>query len=465
MLAAVLFQYWMVERSSVAADAPVRQPNIIFIMADDLGIGHLGCYGQKKIQTPHIDRLAAEGMQFSQCYSGANVCAPSRSVLMTGLHTGHTPVRNNGLNRHLYDSDVTVAEVLKSAGYATGGFGKWGLGKEDTPGVAVAQGFDEWFGQYDQVHAHFFYPAFLMHNRQRYPLPKNLGKQHAQYAHDEIHAKGLDFIARHAQEPFFCYLPYTLPHVELTVPADSRQPYEDKFPRISRDDPRRGYLGSDHAYAEFAGMVSRLDRSVGEVMALLKKLKLDDNTIVFFTSDNGPQPGAWTDIFVEYFDGNLACRGAKGSFYEGGIRVPLLARWPGKIQAGSKSNLPCVFYDMLPTLAELGKAGAKTATDGNSIAPTLLGQGEQKQHEFLYWEQPAQQGLYQAVRLGDWKGIRQNGKLELYDLDKDVGETTNVIADHSDVGAQIVAIMEREHTTERKYSLEENPQGVNDFVK
>ena len=300
-----------------AVAEPPRRPNIVLIVADDLGYGHVGCFGQEKIATPNIDRLAAEGMRFTHFYSGANVCAPSRSALMTGLHTGHTPVRNNGLKRHLDAGDVTVAEVLKRAGYATGGFGKWGLGGEDTPGVAVKQGFDTWFGQYSQVHAHFYYPHFLMHDLERHPLPENEGKKRGKYAQDAIHEQALEFITANRDRPFFAYLPYILPHVELVAPPEARKPYEGRWPKIGRADPRPGYLGSDDAYAEFAGMVSHLDRQVGEVMALLKRLGIDDDTVVIFTSDNGPQPGAWTDIFVDFFDGNGPFRGAKGQLLRG----------------------------------------------------------------------------------------------------------------------------------------------------
>jgi arylsulfatase A len=459
---------------AVAAQLP--KPNIVFILADDLGRGHVGCYGQTKIRTPNIDRMAAEGMKFTNAYAGANVCAPSRSVLMTGLHTGHTPVRNNGLIRHLYAEDVTVAEVLKKGGYATGGFGKWGLGEEDSPGCAVDQGFDEWFGQYNQQHAHFYYPAYLYRNKEKVSLPENLGHKQGRYAHDEIHREALSFIRRHKDGPFFAYLPYILPHVELTVPADSRREYDNAFPRTSRADPRPGYLGSDHAYADFAGMVTRLDRHVGEVMTLLKELGIDQNTIVFFASDNGPQPGAWNDIFVDYFDGNGPLRGAKGDFYEGGIRTPFIARWPGQIEAGSTSDLPCAFYDVLPTLAELagapatlnGSAGRPAmATDGISIVPTLLGNGKQKRHEFLYWEVPAKNGSIQALRMGKWKLHRFPGKKpsELYDLEADPAESKNLAGENSDIAAQMSAILDREHGQERKYPEDNRGLGVETYVK
>jgi arylsulfatase A len=439
-----------------AVDSP--RPNIVFILADDLGVGHVGVYGQQKIKTPHIDALATEGMKFTRFYSGANVCAPARSTLMTGLHTGHTAVRNNGLDRHLYDGDVTVAEVLKSAGYATGGFGKWGLGRLGTPGVAVQQGFDEWFGQYSQVHAHFYYPYFLMRNLEPFPLPMNEGHNRGRYAQDEIHDQAMTFISKQARarRPFFAYLPYILPHVELTCPEDSWEVYKGKWPKVVRPDPRPGYIGTEDAHPEFAGMVARLDRQVGQIMALLKQLNIDDNTIVFFTSDNGPQPGPWKDIFVDFFDGAAGRRGAKGVFYEGGIRVPLLVRWPGRIKAGSVTDHVGYFPDVMATLAELaGATDRLPKTDGLSFVPTLRGREDQKRHEFLYWESASvnQTTNQQAVRWGDWKAIKGGpaAKWELYNLKSDEKETTNVIDRHPDVMKRIESFIAREHAPERKY--------------
>lgn len=427
-------------------------------MADDLGYGHVGCYGQEKIPTPNLDRLAREGMRFTQFYAGANVCAPSRSTLMTGLHTGHTPVRNNGLNRFLSPEDVTVAEVLKSAGYATGGFGKWGLGTPDTPGVAVKQGFDTWFGQYSQVHAHFYYPYFMMHDLERFPLSANEGKKRGTYAADAIHDHAMGFIEANKDRPFFAYLPYIQPHVELVAPPEYRKRFEGRWPKIARADPRPGYIGSDDAYADYAGMVAHLDDQVGEVMALLKKLGIDDNTLVIFTSDNGPQPGAWQDIFVEFFDGNGPFRGAKTNFYEGGIRVPTIARWPGKIAPGTVSDHVGYFPDVMPTLSEV--AGATThlpkQIDGISFLPTLLNQpAQQKQHEYLYWEAagPKQNTIQQAVRWGNWKAVRNKEKApwELYDLTNDIAEANNLAKDKPDVIRKIETICREAHTPERKF--------------
>jgi arylsulfatase A-like enzyme len=444
--------------SAAHAQTTARPPNIIFILADDLGRGHCGCYGQTKIRTPNIDRIAAEGMKFTNFYAGANVCAPSRSVLMSGLHTGHTAVRNNGLNRFFYDEDVTVAEVLKGAGYTTGGFGKWGLGRPDTPGVAVKQGFDTWCGQYSQTHAHFYYPYFVMKDLDRLPLPENEGKRRGRYVQDVIHEHALKFIEANKDRPFFAYLPYIMPHVELVAPPEARREYEGKFPKIARADSRPGYLGSDDALAEFAGMVTYLDKLVGEVMQQLKRLGIDDNTIVLFSSDNGPQPGLWTDIFVDYFDGNGPFRGAKTNFYEGGIRVPMLVRWPGKINAGSTSDFVGYFADVMPTLAELGGAAnhLPKELDGLSFAPALLGQpGKQKRHEYLYWEAAGtmQDIVEQAVRWGDWKAVRPRAaaQWELYNLATDPAEDHNVASQQPEVMKKIETISREARTPERVY--------------
>lgn len=447
-----------------------QPPNIVFILADDLGLGHVGCYGQERIRTPNIDALAAEGMRFSNFYSGASVCAPARSTLMTGQHTGHTAVRNNGLKRHLYREDVTIAEVLKTAGYVTGGFGKWGLGDLDTPGAALKQGFDGWFGQYSQIHAHFHYPAFLLDGVHKYLLVQNEGKRRGQYAPDVIHERALGFVEANKTKPFFAFLSYTLPHVELTCPEDSWQAYRGKWPKIRRADPRAGYIGSEDAYAEFAGMVSRLDRQVGDVVARLKQLRLDDNTIVFFASDNGPQPGAWTDIFVDFFDGNGAFRGAKGSLYEGAIRVPFIVAWPGHIQPGSTSNYVGYFPDLMPTLAELAAAArfVPKAIDGVSIVPTLLSQpGKQKQHEYLYWETAGshQDIAEQAVRWGRFKAVRPRGKAwELYDLEADPSETSNLAAAQPAMLTKLEALARKSHRPERKYPASKK-ESAEDYVR
>ena len=420
-----------------------KKPNIIFIMADDLGYAHLGCYGQRKIGTPNVDRMAAEGMRFTQVYAGCSVCAPCRSVLMTGLHMGHTSVRKNDGGTPLLAEDVTVAEVLKKAGYATGGFGKWGIGDAGTDGVATKQGFDEFFGYYHQVHAHYYYPEYLWDSNKKLPLSGNENDGRKQYSHDLIMDRAMTFIRRNKDGPFFCYLPVTIPHTELLVPDEAMRKYEGKFAEPSPYvDKRRHYADQPKPRTAFAAMVTHLDTGVGRVMALLKELKIDDNTVVFFTSDNGGQGGGGAD--GNFFEANKPLRGFKGGMYEGSLRVPMVVRWPGKIKAGAMNEHVSYFPDMMPTWAELAGAGryVPAKTDGISIVPTLLGKGKQQEHEFLYWEL-GEDRFSQAVRMGKWKVVRPKAgaELELYDLSTDIGETKNVAAKHSEIMARIKAYL------------------------
>lgn len=443
-------------------------PNIIFIMADDLGYGHLGSYGQEKINTPHLDRLAAEGMRFTQAYAGESVCAPSRSVLMTGMHNGHTRIRANGPGMFLFPVDVTVAEVLKQAGYATGAFGKWGLGDHGTTGVPWQQGFDAFTGQLHQVHAHFYYPYWIWHNDQRYPLYENEGEQQNRYVQDVIHEQALEFIRTHHDEPFFAYLPYIIPHSELAVPDESEAPYLDAFPKVMLDDRREGYIDAEHGYATYAGMISRLDLYVGQVMDLLEKLGIADNTLVIFTSDNGPQGGGMSDPLVEFFDGNGPLRGTKGELYEGGIRVPLIARWPGHIAPGSVSDLPVYFPDVMPTLAEVAGTSAPENLDGFSFLPTLLGEGEQKEHAFMYWAHGGPNGPphSQAARMGTWKAVQpgRDAPLELYNLQEDLDESNDVAREHPDLVETFKDYFDRAWT--ERHHFEGVPQSQrSDFVR
>lgn len=441
-----------------------RKPNIVFILADDVGYGELGCYGQTKYETPHIDRLAAEGMRFTQHYA-ASVCAPSRSALMTGLHTGHTPVRSLGGFKTLADEDVTVAEVLKAAGYATGCFGKWGLGYRDgNPGNPNNQGFDEFFGQLHHVHAHFYYPYFLWKNTEQFPLPENEGRRRARYAHDEIHREALEFIRQHRDGPFFAYIAYTIPHYEFTVPEDSLVPYSGRWEDITMPPPQEGYIAPKETYATFAAMMSRLDRSVGEVVALLRELGLDEETLVIFTSDNGPQGNHYQTV-SDFFDGNGPFRGYKNTFYEGGIRVPFIARWPGRIKAGSSSDLVSALWDFLPTAAELAGIEAP-AVDGISMVPTLLGRDLRFRHEFLYWEYP-RNGLTQAVRMGNWKAVKRgsDAPFELYNLTRDPGEATDVAADNPDVLARIRACIAKAARTPPRHYPDQPRPTISDYVR
>lgn len=442
--------------ASILKGQKTRPPNIVYIMADDLGYGDLGCYGQTKIQTPNIDRLASQGIRFTDTYAGCTVCAPSRSVLMTGRHMGHTSVRSNPGGVPLLSTDVTVAEVLKSAGYATGGFGKWGLGDKGTDGAPWKKGFDQFFGYLNQVHAHYYYPQFLYDNERRYPLKGNESGQRTTYSHDVIAEKALEFIQRQGSNPFFCYMPLTTPHLELLVPNDSLKQYSRKFEEKPYIDARKHYADQPESHAAYAGMVSRMDRDVGRVLSLLKESGLEKNTIVFFSSDNGGATKLWSDNF---FQSTGQLRGHKQNLYEGGIRVPMIARWPGKIRSGVTSDFPWAFWDILPTFAALAGAKASAEVDGQSIVPTLLGR-KQKPHEFLYWEFPrynnktgefAQEIPMQAVRMGDWKAVRPapNDELELYNLKTDIGENHNVAKENPKIIERITTHMKTARTEPR----------------
>ncbi len=429
-----------------------KRPNIVLILADDLGYGHLGCYGQKYIQTPNIDRLAKQGMRFTQAYAGCTVCAPSRSVLMTGYHTGHTPVRGNTGGIALRDRDRTLAEMLKSAGYRTGLFGKWGLGDANTEGVPNKQGFDEFIGYLHQKHAHFYYTDYLWHNGERYMLPGNKDGKRGQYTHDVVMEHALKFIENEKDNPFFCFLSYTLPHHEFAVPDESLKLYAGKFKEVPHEVQwRQGYAQPAEPKATMAAMITHMDKGVGQVMELLERLGLEEDTLLIFVSDNG---GAdYSLACPEFFEANGPFRDYKCSLYEGGIRVPAVASWPGKIKESSESDHVWYFADFMPTFLEL--AGATETLphdcDGLSIVPELLGKQAaghaQAQHEFLYWETGSGAKLDRAGRLGDWKAVWPAGDapLELYDLSRDLGEKNNVADRHPDIVAEMKGRLERNH--------------------
>lgn len=444
------------------------QPNIIFILADDLGYAGIGCFGQEKIKTPNIDRMAREGVRMTQCYAGAHVCQPSRSVLMTGLHAGHTPVRANDTRQFLLPEHVTIAEKLKSAGYRTGGFGKWGLGYEGTTGHPNKQGFDQFFGQYLQVHAHFYYPFWVWQNDQKVNLSEN-SRGMNRYVNDEIHHAAMKFIRESGKRPFFAYLPYIIPHVELIVPADSEIPYRGKFPRISIQDRRENYLGSEDGLTTLAGMVSRLDDNVGEILDYLDEQGLAENTLMIFTSDNGGQNGGadngWTKM-TDYFRMNGDLRGYKGTFYEGGIRVPMVARWPAQIPAGRSSDHILGFWDVMPTLCEVAQVEAPETTDGISFLPALTGRGIQLEHKAVYWEYPRGNSYARATRMGDWKAIQAHpgAPVELYNLKLDIGEANNVAAAHPTIVAEAIKYMDEAHVEQAPYPGQGIKTGVHDYV-
>ncbi|HIE53331.1 MAG TPA: N-acetylgalactosamine-6-sulfatase [Armatimonadetes bacterium] len=427
-----------------------RKPNLLLIVADDLGYGDLGCYGQKLIKTPNLDRLAAEGVRFTQCYAGSTVCAPSRCCLMTGLHTGHARVRGNSPRVPLRPEDVTVAEVLKRAGYVTGIIGKWGLGEPDTTGIPNRQGFDEWFGYLNQRRAHNYYPEYLWRNREKYWLEKNKGGEKGTYSHDLFTQESLNFIKRYRDRPFFLYLAYTIPHANnelgrvtgngMEVPTD--EPYShEPWPQVEKN---------------FAAMVTRLDRDVGRIMALLEELGLDRDTVIFFTSDNGPHREGGHN--PNFFRSSGPLRGIKRDLYEGGIRMPMIVRWPGKIKPGSVSDQVWAFWDFLPTAAEIGGVEAPAGMDGISMLPALLGKPTQN-HEYLYWEF-YERGFQQAVRMGEWKGVRLSGEgpIELYHLSSDLGEEHNVADQHPDIVAKIAEIMKGAHTDSQDFPIRPKPR-------
>lgn len=478
-------------KSQLGAAEQTPQPNIVFIIADDLGYGDLGCYGQTKIRTPNIDRLAREGMRLTAHYSGHNVCAPSRCVLMTGKHPGHAYIRDNRVAKGFPEGQEPVPAgtlklplLLKQQGYTLGGFGKWGLGPVGSSGEPLKQGFDRWYGFNCQGVAHNYYPTHLWDNDRQVALnnPKFASNQKLpadadpndpasyagfsgkDYAPDLIAAQALQFVREHKDRPFFLYFPTTVPHLALQVPEDSLQEYAGKFP----EEPYiggRGYLPHRQPRAAYAAMVTRMDREVGRLLALLAELKLEERTIVIFTSDNGPLYDQYGGTDAEFFNSAAGFRGSKGSYYEGGFRVPGIVRWPGRIAAGSTSDRVTGFEDWLPTLLEL--IGAKETTpkdlDGLSFAATLLGE-KQEPRPFLYRESPSYGGQ-QCVRVGDWKALRRNlnpaprakdqkpGEIELYNLAADPGENENVASQHPDIVARLQKIMEKQHVKSELFPI------------
>jgi arylsulfatase A-like enzyme len=427
-----------------AADPGRQPPNIVFILADDLGYGDLGCYGQKRIRTPQIDRMAGEGIRFTQFYAGSTVCAPSRCVLMTGRHTGHCTVRGNSAVP-LRPEDVTVAEILKSAGYTTGLVGKWGLGDPQTPGIPNRQGFDEFFGFLNQHHAHNYYPDYLWRNETREPLDNiispigNVSSIRRQYAPDLFTDEALRFLERHKAGPFFLYLAYTLPHAN-----NERGHAEGNGMEVPDDAP---YSGESWPAPQknHAAMITRLDRDVGRVLKKIKDLHLDENTLVIFASDNGPHAEGGAN--PAFFGSSGPVRGHKRSLTDGGIRVPFIARWPGHIAPGRVCQAVGWFADFLPTAAELSGVPTHGSLDGLSLVKVFLDPREALPERTLYWEFHERR-FQQAVRLGNWKGIRlsKEGPLELYDVERDIGEVHNVAADHPDVVARIETLLRDSRT-------------------
>lgn len=437
-----------------------QKPNIVFILVDDLGYGDIGCYGQEKIQTPSIDRLASEGLRFTQAYAGNAVCAPCRSTLMQGLHPGHARVRENGYNGYretLREGDYTVAMMLHEAGYKTGLFGKWGLGLHDQYGTPNTMGFDDFFGYLNQRHAHCHYPEFLYHNKERVYYPEN-GTHHmienykgeqtydengicsplgiedpskAKYAFDVYCEKSLDFVRENKENPFFLYLAYTPPHGSYIAPELGI--YTDKEWSLS--------------HKVYAAMITRVDTEVGRLMQLLKELNLDENTLVIFASDNGNTNGNAKEGEIPtniFFDDDSPRAGMKGDIRDGAFHVPAIARWPAQITPGQESDLIWAMWDFLPTAADIVGASAPEGMDGISIFPTLLGAPEKQEiHDFLYWEYKAEQ----AVRMSNWYGYKnKKGVLEIYDLEKNPQQDIDLSAQYPDIAKRIGEIMNQEHT-------------------
>lgn len=427
-----------------AREPQVTRPNVIFMLADDLGYGDLGCYGQKRIQTPHLDRLAREGMRFTDFYAGSTVCAPSRCVLMTGYHTGHCLIRGNA-RVPLRPNDKTVAEVFQNAGYATTLCGKWGLGEESSTGIPTRQGFDHFFGYLNQHHAHNYYPAYLFRNEEHVPLKNvvpgggefgvGVASEKIEYGPDWITAEALDWIEKQHAKPFFVYYAPTLPHANNEAGKHGME-VPDFGPYADTDWPEQ--------QKAHAAMVSKLDTDVGKLLALLERLKIAENTLIFFASDNGPHSEGGND--PDFNDSNGPLKGIKRSLHEGGIRVPFMARWPGKIKAGTTSDFIGGFQDFLPTMADLLGASSEVPSDadGVSILPTLLGETDKQQsHDYLYWAF-YERGGAQAARIGPWKAIQQplDSPVRLYDLSNDIGEEHNLAAAQPEVVHQLEGHMQ-----------------------
>ena len=447
------------------------KPNIIFILADDLGYGDLGCYGQKIIKTPNLDRMAAEGLKFRNFYAGCTVCASSRSVLMTGQHMGHTFVRGNGRGKEqsLRTDDITVAEVLKGAGYRTALCGKWGLGNDrpNETGLPNDQGFDHFYGYLNQVHAHNYYPEFLWLDKSKMPLRNvvirndrgyggfvgGYASEQVDYSHDLILSDALRFVEANKDAPFFLYLALTIPHANnegtRMSPTKNGQevPHYGAYAQEDWPDPDKGQ----------AAMISRMDHGIGVLLKKLEQLKIDENTLVMFSSDNGHHDEGNHD--TDRFDPNGPLRGKKRDLYEGGIRVPMIARWPGKTPAGKVTDHISYFGDLMATAANLAGTSHPDNTDSVSFVPTLMGkQTEQKPHDYLYWEF-YEQGSKQAVRFGKWKAVRQpmfDGEIELFDLDSDLGEAKNVAGEHAELVTKAADMMKAAHTPNPNWKVRGN---------
>ena len=450
MIASLALSFAARAQTEVTKPPAPRRPNIIFILADDLGYGDLGCYGQTRIKTPNLDRMAAEGIRFTDFYAGSTVCAPSRAALMLGKHTGHINIRGNRKGQALQPNDLTVATLLQNAGYRTGHYGKWGLGDHGSSGVPNKQGFYTFGGYLDHTEAHDYYPRFIWRYSpifgkepfdDQMPVPGNEGGAQGQYSHDYFTKAALNFLRLNKPDqfnhfrPFFLYLAYTIPHANneegkrtgngMQVP--DQEPYTNEAwpkPEINK-----------------AAMISRLDRDIGQLLQKLKDLQVDDNTAVFFTSDNGPHKEGGAD--PKFFGSSGGQRGYKRDLYEGGIRVPMIVRWPARIKPGQVSDFAWANWDFLPTAADIAMTQSPTNIDGISVYPLLTGQTQTNRHEYFYWEFH-ERGFQQAVRMDNWKAVRPQAreKLELYDLKTDAAEKNNVAEKNPEVVAKLEKIFQ-----------------------
>jgi arylsulfatase A-like enzyme len=436
--------------------AQTKKPNIIYIMADDLGYGDLGCYGQTKIKTPEIDKMASEGMLFTQHYAGSPVCMPSRAVLLTGKNTGHATVRGNprwtatGVPVNLNDSDITVADELKRAGYTTAIIGKWGLSEGTVDHMPQIHGFDYFFGYKDHKDAHHYYFDTLYRNNKPIILKENNPQtKKGKYIHDMLAAEALQYIRKQRDDPFFLYLAFTIPHLEMTVPEEAKEQYKDLgWPE--RKMKMGHYRNDPEGNTTYAGMVSRMDKDVGSILDLLQELGIDDNTLVIFTSDNGHE------FDRGFFNSNGSLRGKKRDLYEGGIRIPMIARWPGYIEAGTVTEHVSAFWYFLPTACDLaGINPSDPSIDGISYLPAMTGEySEQKKHDFLYWEFNEKNGPRQAVRMNDWKLVKYYGQdYKLFNLSKDIGENNDLSRKYPEKLEQLKTIMKDARTEHTAFPL------------
>jgi arylsulfatase len=446
-------------------------PNIVLIVADDLGYGELGSYGQEIIRTPNLDQLAADGMRFTNFYAGNNVCAPSRSCLMTGLHSGHAYIRDNGNPKDWKQNapehgwvfpgqnpipaeTFTLSGMLSDNGYRCGAMGKWGLGHVGTSGDPARHGFDLFYGFYCQVHAHNHYPKFLWKNSEKEVFPGNSRQLSGEtYSQDRFIDEGLEFIRESKNQPFFLYMPFAVPHLSIQVPDEDLAAYDGIIEEA--DYTHKGYLPHPYPRAGYAAMVTHMDQGIGQIIAEIRKQNLADNTLILFTSDNGPTYDRLGGSDSEYFNSAPGMRGLKGSMYEGGIKVPLIASWPGQIENGSTTDILGAFWDFLPTFADAANIQLDEPTDGISLLPTLLNKPSGQTHEFLYWESTGYRGQ-QAIRFGNYKAVRQNilplGRqnkplvTELYDLSVDPSESNNIANANPALVAQAELLLTQEHT-------------------